>query len=226
MTDLVWPAGVLPPRAPRYSIRYQTRRGPQSFEGVSQVVASNAAFWVVTFATIPIATAEQVKAWRAMSMGCAGRRNPILLPVISAIAPLPVGATPVVPVPHSDGTYFSDGSGYVGTNNDVVLAGAIVVGATTARVTQSFGGLLEPGQDFSIGERLYRINTVAAVTDSATDYDISFMPPAREAALAGVRMEFDKPVIKARLKTDNAMDDPFDLLRFATPTVEFVEDLT
>ncbi|MDE4556456.1 hypothetical protein LOF28_34705, partial [Sinorhizobium meliloti] len=59
------------------------------------------------------------------------------------------------------------------------------------------GAKMQPGQIFSLGERLYRLRTVTWT--SATVAAVTFRPPAREAAVAGQRVELDDPVCRMRL---------------------------
>ncbi|WP_245414806.1 hypothetical protein [Brucella oryzae] len=85
-------------------------------------------------------------------------------------------------------------------------------------------GQLQPGMDFSIGERMYRIRTVQMTGENTAT--ITFRPPARAAAPTGSEMEFDYPVCRMRLATDSEMDLDLDLIsQWSFPTVNLIEDV-
>lgn len=221
-----WPVAVLAPRTVSFDVASRTLAGPSAASGFTQVSASSAGIWKATFADVRVATEQHALAWRAIAALLEGRLGSILVPLCRGYQPKPDGAEAAGlwgPVPHADDAFFGDGSGYVGRVIDVQLTGAIVKGATTASIAINVAGLIQPGQHFSIGERLYRLKSVSYTTD--TTASITFTPPAREAASAGDNLEFDDPVVRMRLASDNEMDLPLELRRFANPTVQFLEDV-
>jgi hypothetical protein len=222
---LRWPVPVLRPRDVAFDIAPRTLAGASSIAGARQVVSSSAGIWTATFANILVRDRDQVNAFRAIAAILEGRLNPVLVPFCRAYQPAIATADMALldPVPHSDGAYFSDGTGYVGSASDITLTDGIAAGATSAAITINNAATLEPGQVFSIGERAYRIRS--AIYASATVATVAFSPPAREAAAAGVQIEIDNPVIRMRLASDGEMDLMLDGRRRATPTVNFIEDL-
>jgi hypothetical protein len=112
---------------------------------------------------------------------------------------------------------------YQGGVVDVTLASAIPLRGVSANITITAAAQIQPGQHFSIGERLYRVRTIDYTSD--TTATITFRPPAREAANLGARLEFDFPVCRMRLASDGEMDLPLDYGRWSFPTVNFVEDV-
>jgi len=220
-----WPDQVLSPRALSVDIAPRSLSGPSSISGAVQVVSSDAGIWKVIFEGIPVVSEQKVKAWRGVAGLLEGRLNPIVVPISRFYQPAWVENENelVEPVPYSDDAFFSDGSGYVGSVNSVTLAGSVAARATTANVSIAYGGALEPGQHFSIGERLYRIRTVAYTSETAAT--ITFRPPLREAAPLGDKLEFDDPVVRVKLASDDAMDLPLDYNRWSFVAVNFVEDV-
>lgn len=217
-----WPVHVLAPRTVSFDVAPRTLAGPSSISGATQVVSSSAGLWKATFADIVIAKEQHTLAWRAISALLEGRLGTILVPLCRGYQPVPSGADNLYDaVPHSDDAFFSDDSGYVGRVIDVQLTGAITKGATAATVSVGYADTLQPGQHFSLGERLYRLKSVKYTSDTAAA--ITFTPPAREAAGIGDYLEFDDPVVKMRLASDSEMDLSLDMRRFATPTVNFIE---
>jgi hypothetical protein len=98
------------------------------------------------------------------------------------------------------------------------------VRATSLSIAISYGGRIEPGQHFSIGERLYRVKSVTYSGAGATA-TITIRPPLREAVPNGSRLEFDFPVCRMRLASDTEMDLSLDQRRLGAPSASFVEDL-
>lgn len=225
MATIRWPLQVLMPQGLSLDIASRSLSGPASVSGAVQVVASDAGIWKVTFDQVPVMREQQVKAWRGVSGLLEGRLNPILVPISRAYQPgwVENDNSLTDPVPHSDDAFFSDGSGYVGSVNDVRLAGSVAVRATTANVVVNYGGPLEPGQHFSLGERLYRIRRVTETSE--TTATITFRPPLREAATIGDRLELDDPVVRVKLASDDAMDLSLQANFIGFTTVTFVEDV-
>lgn len=219
-----WPVDVLTPRTVSFDMAPRTLAGPSSISGYTQVVSSGAGLWKATFADIVIATQSHTLAWRGISALLEGRLGSILVPLCRGFQPVPEGVGALyAQVPHSDDSYFDDGSGYVGRVIDVQLTSAIVKGATSASIAINYADELQPGQHFSLGERLYRLKTV--VYSSSAAASITFTPPARDAASLGDNLEFDDPVCRMRLASDAEMDLPLEMRRFANPNLNFIESL-
>jgi len=226
MATILWPRSVLKPKRDPFNIAPRTLAGPSSVSGVTQVTASDAGIWKATFSDIIIRRGSpSVLAFRAIANLLEGRLRPILVPRCCAYQPFdPGGNGAADKVPHSDTSPFSDGGLYRSRSIDIRLTSNIPLRGTTANISLVTAGQLQPGMDFSIGERMYRIRTVQMTgTNTAT---ITFRPPAREAAPAGSEMEFDYPVCRMRLASDSEMDLDLDLIsQWSFPTVNFIEDV-
>lgn len=219
-----WPEKVL--RVPNFAIDLVARSlsGPSSVNGSSQVVASDAGIWKATLGGVIVKSRHEVLCFRAIAAILDGRVNPILIPLCRAYQPTPADyADLATPVPHDDASLHDDDTGYVGSATVVSLANDAAARAVTADITITHAGTVEPGQHFSIGERLYRIRTISY--SSPTAATITFRPPLRAAAPAGQELNFDDPAARMRLATDGEMDLYLEGRRFATPTVNLVEDL-
>lgn len=217
-----WPEKTLRPQNVAFTPMARTLAGPTSVSGKTQVVSSAAGIWKATFGSVIVKKRAEVLAWRAVETLLEGRLNPILVPFCRAYNPLATVDGLYDAVPHSDDSYFSDGSGYVGGAMQV-LSGGMAANATSGNIAIGYGGTIEPGQHFSVGERGYRLRSV--VYTSANTADITFRPPLREAVANGAELNFDDPVVRMRLATDDAMDLELALRRFGTPSVSFVEDI-
>jgi hypothetical protein len=218
-----WPVGVLRPQNVAFDIAPRSLAGPASVSGKTQVVSSDAGIWKATFGNLVIRDRDAVLAHRALSALLEGRLGTILIPLCRGYQPVPAGAEDAGlydPVPHGDGTPFGDDSEYHGGVIDVTAAADAPVRAVSMTVTVDVAGDIQSGQHFSIGERLYRVRSFATDTGILT-----FRPPLRELVPAGARLEFDDPVCRMRLASDDAMDLELSLRRFGSPTVNFIEDV-
>lgn len=218
-----WPVGVLRPQNVSFDIAPRSLAGPSSVNGKTQVVSSDAGIWKVTFSGVAVRDRQSVLAFLGISTILEGRLVPILVPLCRGYQPVPPEAAEYDlydPVLHDDETPFSDGSEYQGGVISVTAADDAPVRAVSMTVDVELAGEIQPGQHFSIGERLYRVRSFD--TDTG---ELSFRPPLREAVEAGARLEFDDPVCRMRLATDDAMDLELALRRFGSPTVNFIEDV-
>lgn len=226
MATILWPRSVLKPKRDPFNIAPRTLAGPSSVSGVTQVSASDAGIWKATFADIIIKRGTaSILAFRAIANLLEGRMHPILVPRCCAYQPFdPDWKDLLNRVPHSDTSPFSDGGLYRSRAIDIRLTSNIPLRGTTANIAIITAGQIQPGQDFSVGERMYRIRTVQMTGENTAT--ITFRPPAREAVSAGTEMEFDRPVCRMRLATDAEMDLDLDLIaQWSFPTVNFIEDV-
>lgn len=230
--DIAWPVCFLMPTggAPKPAAR--SIGGGPSITGIEQVVISDAGFWRLTMTGVVINNYDRVMVWNGIAGILNGRVGTCLIPsLLNGTAPWPILAghrlTHYGDIFHSDLSSFSDGSGYSQEVITAELDTAIALRGTTATIRVIYGSALLSGMHFSVNERLFRILRVSNVRASGSDtlYDVTLWPPAREAVLAGESLEFDRPMFRARLATDDAMDVDFGLFKFASPSVEWVEDV-
>lgn len=227
MTATRWPEDVLVPQNVAFDLDSRSLAGPASVSGSSQVIASNAGLWKATLGNVVVKSRAAVLTHRAIAALLEGRLGSILIPLCRAYGPSSGAVLSADQealfnqVPHSDDALFDDSTGYVGSLTSVTAASNAAVGATTLMVTVTYASeAIQPGEHFSIGERLYRVRTFDAGTGTMT-----IRPPLREAVTAGDVLDFDDPVCRMRLMQDDGMDLELALRRFGTPTIQFVEDL-
>lgn len=220
---IVWPIKILPPQVPRpHFMSHMNVSGPVSQDSLSDIISGDAGFWRASYGSIVVTTDQRVKVWNAIRALLKGRLNPILVPYCRRYQPIIKGVGGD-PVPYSDGAFFSDGSGFVSAATQVVLTADLAKRAVSATVNVILAETIEPGQVFSLGERLYEIDGVTDV--SGTTKTITFFPPARELVVAGTELNFTNPVCRMRLATDDAMQIDLDSGRRGFPSLDFVEDL-
>lgn len=221
---ITWPLNVLTPNAVSFIPNFRNTGGSPSLSGASQIIGSAAGLWEANLVSVSLRNAAHVVLWESIEIQLEGRLNSILVPIMEGKRQ-PFGAAgPYGAIPHSDGAFFSDGTGYYQSAIIALLGAPLARGATTAVINVLYGRELQPRDYFSIGDRLYRVKTVEDVNGQFNT--VKFWPRAREAAAAGDIIEFDRPHCKMRLKTDTEMAVDKDLSKFASPTIQFVEDLS
>jgi len=139
-------------------------------------------------------------------------------------------------IPHSDGSYFDDGSGYSQATvwGIVTEDAALNAGILKMRVY----GLSRPlrwSDWFSIyhnaakGWRAYRywdVLSSTAGTDDAgayVDYALALAPPLRESVAAGTRVEFARPRFVAKFKADFTLPSVVEAFFVTQQAIQFVE---
>lgn len=230
MAHLYWPRRLLCGLSKSFDPAYRTTSGGSGRVGLGQVIASDAGVWKSTVGSIPVLQNDRhstIILWRAIDGLLGGRTGEIAMPVSTrGRRPLPDGVTDddvdsESDVPHDDEAPFDDDSEYDGSFIEVEVAADAALRATTLVLTKNVCGDIEPGMDFSIGVRLYRVKRVTAQSAGAATIVINF--PLREAVTAGSHCEFEHPVCLMRLASDQEMDLPVELNRKALPTINMVE---
>jgi len=226
-----WPMKILKPQDISVDISHRSLRGPAAANGFTQVVSNSAGLWKVSYSSIPVYSTSMIKLWRALDTLIEGQLNVISLPVWDY--PRSPSATDelgknlrdfyALSATHSDSSYFSDGSGYLSTYTNVYTSATAAIGTVTLSVLKTVPATLEPGQRFSINDRLYQIQRITDQTDTSATFVVR--PPLREFVNLGDQLEFDLPRVKVRLASDTAMALPLDFNRQSFPTLEFIEDL-
>lgn len=196
-----------PPKSVLFAQQVPSRSGGQSTDGYEQVVVSSAGRWM---ATVVVHISPQrggaglgVIYFRALLAYLQGRSNVFIMPVFDdGQSPGALAGTPVyTPITHSDGSTFSDGSAYAQARAPAVMAAAAAPGAVAVSVTMQGGQAPQPGQYFSVNDRLFLI--AAAALSSGATWALTVWPPVREPISAGDCAQFDFPACKMRLAKDD-----------------------
>lgn len=200
--DATWPFDDLKPRHISIIPVHATLGGGQALTKNEAAEDSGLGFWKLTLGAIPVRTREQVLKWRALEALLNGRAGVCLTHIYDGKrAPWLIVGDPITAEAASDWG----------------------VGDTSGSILVTSGGELFEGMHFSVGERLYRLLTVAG--PSVGVYTVTFWPKIRTAVLTGADVEFAHPVCRMRLVQDDGMKMSLDLLKTQNPTVEFVEDI-
>lgn len=229
---IVWPVDLFQAKTVLPQLVGQATTGGRSGSGVSQAVRTDGGgLWRLSFSGIWLRTADQIRAWRAWEAILDGGVTKVVVPFCDLrFAPRPlVSGVPVIPepdVPHSDGAYFDDDTGYA---SGLIVAATVGVGAlraTTVTLDIITGSALRGGEHFSLehptkGWRLYRVRTVDA--SDGTQQVVTIRPPLREATTDAMPVEFAKPRTVATLADPDGMALPVAMGRTAMTDVAFVE---
>lgn len=173
----------------------------------------------------------------------------INVPIVNdGIGPFPVingKRRPIIKgIQHSDGSFFSDTSGYSQATvwsklltNAALNAGQIslrIYGASRdLRWSDWFSIYHDQNGDTSKGWRAYRYwesektdegtETVEGVDLGFKDYTLGIVPPLREATVAGTRIEFARPTCVMKLPDGVTLPFSYDGYYQSRPTLQFTE---
>lgn len=188
--------------------------------------------WAATLSGIMVRTDDQRRALSALE----ARLNRGTAPVVvrrcaPRLVPWPViGGVTVrrlesLPLPHSDGAYYSDGTGHVQSVVAARLEEAAAKGATTLRIRLLRSGPIRGGEVFSLLHpvahwRLYAIHHVERSGDVAT---VQIPGGLWEATPAGQQVVFDGCRCTMRLSGPDAIGFRERLRREGVLSVSFTE---
>jgi len=208
--------------------------GGRSLSGVTQAIDySGGGFIAATYGGINIGSRSQHLYWSRLGANLNGSVTPIIVPLWTdyiaprnAIGTLP-GEVEGRAVPHSDDTFFADGTGYRHRIADATLGAVGAVNAAQIIITMPIGFTLEGGEWFAIQHpirnwRAYRIKEVVSVAGLA--YTCIIGPPLREAVTAGQGVIFTRPKCLMRLPAGETLPWAWTAPGvLASLTVNFVE---
>ena len=220
-----WPE-ILIPRSNPHDLRNMAATGGRTGSGREQRVFNDAGYWEIGFNSVPIRTRAQALAWRAM------------------VSKLRTGEAILVKIYDK---WFADGAN--GVVQEARVGANAALRATTMMLT-TINLELEPGVEFSIGQRLYRITEVTshdpaeAIADWLTtgspwddvdgiwvdapmngsaSWTVKILPPLRAAAAAGAEADFRDRVCLCVIDDVGGGGLDLDLARFADPSITLIE---
>ena len=168
-----WPEGIIRPRDVDYFLRPYNRGAGRGLSRAEQVLSPGISQWHITCDTGHEFDGARLRQFETLVTRMRGRQNIAALPICDPYRHR--SALSLVSEPWSDGTFFTDGTGWAGTGAaiPVALTADAEAGDTTITVTIS-GDPLEAPDFFSINGWLHRIVSV----DGA---EVEFEPPLRQA---------------------------------------------
>lgn len=189
-----WPHAALRPSDTTCQYLARTTAGTVSTSGFTQRVASPANAWAISYGRVVLKDMPEIRTWRAVEAGLDGGAVAIYVPLVGLEQ---------------------------GTINGT-LVGAHAAGVTSA-VIRRVGAAITGGYHFAVGDgRLHLVVSVSGV--STDDYTCVIRPPLRAAYPDTTAVEFERPVCKCRLASDDAMQLTVTPGGMAIGRVRFVED--
>lgn len=230
-------ANLLGPASVSVDVVGSSIDGGRNGVGESQSIEmSGGGLLTATYTDCKIVSKEQLEYINYLGARLNGGFRYINVPIITDwFGPFPtLGGLPspfVTGIPHSDGSFFADGSGYSQATvwGEVLAAASGNAGLLIMRVY----GLSRPlrmSDWFSIyhttkGWRAYRYWEVQSAVDGAgyTDYTLALAPPLREAVSVGDRVEFARPRFVGKFKADFTLPSVVEAFFVTQQTIQFSE---
>lgn len=188
MTTPAWPA-VLLPSSVMFHPMLVSKGGGVSLDGDEQVSQSDAGRWKATLAfsasrQVGADPAARLLAWRSLLAYLQGRANPILIgPFDAANGPAKLAG---------------------GSATTATASGGAALRATSMNVAVSTY-TPRPGQYFGVAsERLHLIALGGVTALGGGVFTVAFWPPLRAAVGNGAAIDFDTPVCKMALASDDS----------------------
>jgi len=215
-----WPRSLFPASEVRWFLAHRTIQGGIPVElGPRTSGTSGGGLWVCEMSGIWLRKREQIMAARALDAIMDGGLTSMV--VGSCESRFARWAAPTEPVPHSDGSPFSDESFYAGASATGTVTADAALRATTLYIDLP-EGVSPDVYVISInhpikGQRRYQI---ARVGDAG---EVTIRPPLREAATIGTEVDFSTGACVMKLA--NAVDffAAIQMGRFSNLSPTFVE---
>lgn len=204
-----WPTDLVTFATESWFLQGAAVSGGRGLDGREQVVFRENRYWSASLSMNPL-WKDKIPPFLAKIDEIKGRSQVFRLPVCNIYAPkygtpdsefyAQLGYTPSQIsqgfLTHSDGTPFSDGTGYDLPPNAAATASAGASAGGTSIASGGIASIFPPGTYFSINDFLYRVSSVSGGL-------VHFNPPLREDVLAGATIESNSPTIQVRMASDN-----------------------
>lgn len=219
MAVIAWRRELLRHVRASYFLQNRTRSAGVGLAGQEQIVSPRTAYWSVRLDLPAQFDGRLMKEFEGLVAAMEGRTN---IAEFSMCDPLRYGpkASPRQE-PFSDGTWFTDGRGFVVDGTEPMVTTALASkGATFLNVDLSdpVRPAFRIGDEFSYNHFLYRVTAANAAGV------VAFQPRLRSDIPSGATLSTDPPVVRMRFATDNEGQRMRDYLRFGAPVaLNFVE---
>lgn len=204
-----------------WQIDWRGMAGQAGVTGAGQVVFGNQPRWIgrPDFKTF---RRDKIRSWRGVIAQARGRYNAFRVKMRDPLRPTwqEMGAAYAGgPIPHSDGTTFSDGSSYAQGITAPILATA-AAGATSLQINGDyFGNFISAGHIFSINDWPYQATGIEGQGENAV---LHFETPLRKAVSPDDEINLDATCI-ATLEGDLEGASRVELADIASVKLSLVE---
>lgn len=225
MSDvLVWPYELLVPRECSPYLVPFTRSGGRTLGGLKPSYRTDIGHWRVDLVDVALATTAQKRTWNAIDAILGGASGRIAVPAYAMDTAPFVGDVEekAALLPHSDGTLFSDGAGYLQSPISVVSVGTTAIGARSMKMRIIEGVADLSGVRFSFEHALYETGQVTEIDGDI--WTLNITPSVRALIPDGADLEFYRPTCICQLSEDTGLQRSINANRFEQRSVSFVED--
>ncbi|NHT77557.1 hypothetical protein G8E10_17730 [Rhizobiaceae bacterium CRRU44] len=223
---IVW-SSLLIPAEVMFRIKPMLTMGPVSFSGKRQKIGTDAGYWTATMSGFPVLSPDRILEWRGIIGALQGGLEDLLIgPFDEFQAPTLGGLPPIIGgIPHSDGSLFSDGSGYSQSTILVSSSGDLDLRRTSARFLIERAGPIKRGMYFTVrsGGRPSMHMITKPPEKSGGFVDVEFLPPLRFDLPNGSEVDFADPKMLMNLSSPESGDLPLDMGRWSRPSIELEE---
>lgn len=221
MAVIEWPSEHFRMTLTSYHIDWTSRGAGIGLSGHEQIISSGTGRWRLTFALAVEPDVMRLRRFEALVSEMRGRFNSALIPLFDAYA-YDNSVSPVQ-IPHSDGTWHTDGTGAMAGDGvqPMVTDSAAAAGASelTVGLTNPTRPSFRVGDLFTVNGFLYRV-----VRRNAGGW-VRFEPPLREAIPDGTPLETSPIRVRVKFATDGEGERARGLLSYGEAvTITFVED--
>lgn len=213
-----WPGNLVVTDRSNPMLVSNTRSGGRALNGQEQIISPGSKVWQWQV-QVPIYRQDHIRALSILLDTLDGRYGYLMMRMCdtSRITRREMGAVPFSGpgVPHSDGAYFSDDTGYALAGGSAVPVGSYNAGASSMLMA---GVPATGGVPFSINGWMYRVTSID------DDGVVSFQPPLREAVSTDDEILW-KPEVIWRLATDQEGQAFLRLGKFGSVSINLMEPI-
>lgn len=225
--DIVsWPLNTLYPTEISLELMWNTRGGGAGLNGIEQIVSPLSALWSMSI-TLNVGTEEWLRGYRALKAEMKGRFGWIRFPLFDPhrVRRADAGWDDSAPIPFSDGTFFSDGSGFASPDitTTVAVAGEIGDEEVAFVVDPTLNDALGTGHYLSINDYLHLV--VRPLEKAGDNRIYKIAPPLRADIASADEVKIGRPTMLCRLADDKSGSVSLKYGRFGEPHLDFVEVL-
>lgn len=225
-------ANFLAPASVSVDVMGSSVSGGRNANGESQTIEmSGGGLLTATYSDCKLTEPEQYEYVNYLGARLNGGFRFLNVPIISDwYGPFTGKKAFISGIPHSDGSFFSDGAGYSQASvwGEVTEAANLNAGIIKMRV-YGLSRKLRWSDWFSIyhatkGWRAYRYWDVLDVTTETNPvYTLALAPPLREAVTVGTRVEFARPRFVAKFKDGFTLPSIVEAFFVTQQTIQFSE---
>lgn len=224
----IWPAHIFNPTSIKADPVENVITGGAALNGDEDVIATDGGGrWKITFGGIVLRSPKLIRAWDAWTSHMAGGARAFLAPLVSGqTAPRPFAGSGIArpSALHADDDLFATAVGYASPFIVATTVGNAALRATALTINVAQGARLNGGEKFSIGRRAHKVERVTARAGQQATVIIS--PPLRQAVAGGSAVNFEWPVVQAKLIPGQDLTPDLAFGRRADMSISFVEDFS